>query len=140
MFTPTRRYPGKEIMMATAQTKTRGQQLLRTEQDGTVQRFFDRRNGAFVGSFDTASLPEAALHRAAMHGLTQNILDSSNKLEGDARIAHVKAQCDIVQAGGWASAPSEVNLDTVKAKMIAAMVAKGTSHADAVRMIEALGV
>jgi hypothetical protein len=125
--------------MATA-TKTRGQQLLRTESEGTVQRFFDRRSGAFVGAFDTAALPEGALHRAAMHGLTQNILDSSNKLDGDARIAHVKAQCEIVQAGGWASAPSEVNLDTVKAKMIAAMMAKGKTHAEAAALIEALGV
>ena len=126
--------------MATENKATRGTQLLKTESTGTVQRFFDRRSGAFVASFDTAKLPEAALHKAAMHGLTQNLLDSSNKLEGDARIAHIKTQCEIVQAGGWASSPAEVNIDAAKAKMIAALVAMGRTHEEATKMIAGLGV
>jgi hypothetical protein len=126
--------------MATVQTKTRGQQLVKTEQTGTVQRFFRRDTGAFIGAFDTAKLPDGALHRAAMHGLTQNLLDSSNKLEGQARCDHIARQCEIVQAGGWASAPSEVNIDAAKAKMIAALVAAGRSPEEAAKMVAGLGI
>lgn len=126
--------------MATANNKTRGIQLLKTETEGSTVRFFDRRNGDFVAAVNVAQLSEAALHRAALHGLTQNLLDSSNKLEGDERVAHIKRQAEIVQAGGWATAPSEVNVDAAKAKMIAALVAKGKTPEEATKMVEALGI
>jgi hypothetical protein len=126
--------------MATAQKSTRGTQLLKTETTGTVQRFFDRRNGAFVAAVDVSKLPTEALHRAGMHGITQNLLDSSNKLEGDERIAHIKQQAEIVQAGGWASAPTEVNIDAAKAKMIAALIASGKSPDEAAKMVAGLGI
>lgn len=123
-----------------AQTKTRGIQLLKTETEGATLRIFDRRSGAFVASVNVAQLTEGALHRAALHGITQNLLDSSNKLEGDERIAHIKAQAEIVQAGGWASAPSEVNIESAKAKMIAALIARGKTPEQAAALVEALGV
>jgi hypothetical protein len=126
--------------MATAQTKARGIQLLKTEADGYSVRFFDRRNGAFVAAVDLTKLPPEAMHRAACHGITQNLLDSSNKLEGDARIAHIKQQADIVQAGGWASAPAEVNIDAAKAKMIAALIASGKTLDEAAKMVAGLGI
>lgn len=118
----------------------RGVQLLKTEVDGSTLRVFDRRDGAFVAAVNVAKLAEAALHRAAIHGLTQNLLDSSNKLEGDARIAHIKTQAAIVQDGGWASAPTEVNIDAAKAKMIAALVAMGKTPEEASSMVAGLGV
>lgn len=123
-----------------AQTKTRGIQLLKTETEGSVLRIFDRRNGAFVAAVNVEQLAEGALYRAALHGITQNLLDSSNKLEGDERIAHIKAQAEIVQAGGWASAPSEVNIESAKAKMIAALIARGKTPEQAAALVEALGV
>lgn len=120
--------------------KTRGVQLLKTEVDGSTLRIFDRRTGAFVASVNVAEMPEAALTKAALHGVTQNLLDSSNKLDGDARIEHIRRQAAIVQDGGWASAPAEVNIDAAKAKMIAALVASGKSHAEATAMVEGLGI
>lgn len=126
--------------MAQTETKARGAQLVKTETEGTTVRFFDRRNGKFVASFDVAKLDAKALHRAAMHGLTQNILDSSNKLDGDKRLEHIAQQCGVVQAGGWASAPTEVNIDQAKAKMIAALVASGKSHEEAAKMVAGLGI
>ena len=124
----------------TAQTKTRGTQLLKTEEAGTIRRFFRRDTGAFVGAFDVAKLPQDALYRAAAHGLTQNILDSSNKLDGQTRCDHVARQCEIVQAGGWASAPQEVNIDAAKAKMIAALIATGRTPEEAASMVAGLGI
>lgn len=122
------------------ETKSRGTQLLRTETEGTTVRFFDRRQGKFIGAFDVAKLDAKALHRAAMHGLTQNILDSSNKLDGDARVAHIARQCEVVQAGGWASSPSEVNIDKAKEKMIQALVASGKTPEEAAKMVAGLGI
>ena len=106
-------------------TKTRGTQLLRTD-DSTpgMVRFYDRRqndvNKAFVGQVDIAKMlkagehlqPDSPIVKAAVHGITQNILDSSNKLEGDERVAFVRKACATVQAGGWASAP----VDEAKAR------------------------
>ena len=127
--------------MATAtNNKTRGTQLLKTEVTGSTVRFFDRRNGAFVAAVDVSKLGEEALYKAALHGVTQNLMDSSNKLDGDARIAHVRQQADIVQAGGWASAPSEVNIDAAKSKMIAALIATGKTPEEAAKMVAALGI
>lgn len=119
---------------------TRGVQLIKTETEGSTLRVFDRRNGAFVASVNVAELDEKALHKAALHGITQNLLDSSNKLDGDERLAHIKRQAEVVQAGGWASAPSEVNIDAAKAKMVAALVASGKSHGEASKMVEGLGI
>lgn len=91
-------------------TKARAIQLIRTDDkvSGTV-RFYDRReadvNKAFIGEVDVTKLPREALIKAAVHGLTQNILDSSNKLSGDDRVAFIKKACTIVQNGGWSSAP-----------------------------------
>lgn len=119
---------------------SRGIQLVKSETEGSVIRFFDRRNGAFVTSVDVSKMPAVAQLRAAMHGVTQNLLDSSNKLEGDARLAHIKGQCEVVQNGGWASAPSEVNIDAAKTKMIAALVASGKSHEEATKMVAGLGI
>ena len=130
--------------MAQAETKTRGMQLIRTDVQGSVIRFYDRREEdveqAFIAQVDVAELGEAPLYRAATHGLTQNLLDSSNKLEGNARVEHIRQQCRVVQAGGWASAPSEVNIESAKTKMIAALISKGKSPEDAAALVEALGV
>lgn len=91
-------------------TKARPAQLIRTD-DSTpgVVRFYDRRQPdaklAFIAEVDVRKMTPDTLHRAARHGVTQNLLDASNKLEGNARVAFIKAQCAIVQQGGWASAP-----------------------------------
>jgi hypothetical protein len=93
-----------------ADNKTRAIQLLRTDDsiEGKV-RFYDRRqtdvNKAFVAEVDVSKLDRKALLRLAVHGATQNILDSSNKLEGDERVTFVRKACATVQQGGWSSAP-----------------------------------
>lgn len=130
--------------MAESNTKTRGIQLIRTFTEGSKVRFYDRREEdvqkAFIAEVDVAELGESALYRAALHGITQNLLDSSNKLTGDERVRHIAEQANIVQAGGWASAPSEVNIESAKAKMIAALVAMGKSPEEARAAVDALGV
>jgi len=115
-----------------ADNKTRGTQLLRTDDSVPgVVKFYDRRQTdvakAFVAevsiirmlgdSMQKAGMGEedatevlstdgfTAVIRAAVHGVTQNILDASNKLEGDERVAFIRKACTIVQSGGWASAP-----------------------------------
>lgn len=99
-------------------TKTRGQVLLRADDKVSgVVSFYDRREAdvakAFIGKIDVnAMLPAGVVippHviKAACHGYTQNMLDSSNKLEGNERVAYVRKTCAIVQAGGWASAPMD---------------------------------
>jgi hypothetical protein len=136
-------FPGvdRRMKMAQADKNTRGVQLVKTLAEGSVVRFYDRRtDGPAFAQVDVATMPREALIRAALHGVTQNLLDASNKPVGDARIAHIRQQAEIVQAGGWASAPSEVNIGAVKAKMVAAMVAKGMGAAEAAAMVEALGV
>ena len=98
-------------------TKARAIRLVRTDDStpGKV-KFYDRRetdvSKAFVAEIDVTKLSTEALHRAARHGITQNILDASNKLEGDERIAFIRKSAAAVQAGGWASAP----VDEAKAR------------------------
>lgn len=120
--------------------ETRGIQLFRTETHGTSLNVFNRMNDTLVARVDVARLDVAALHRAAIHGITQNLMDSSNKLSGDERVAHVAQQAAIVQRGGWASAPSTVNVESAKAKMIAALVAKGRTADEAAALVESLGI
>ena len=108
----------------TNETKARGIQLIRTD-DSTpgLVKFYDRRQTAvalaFIAQVDVTMIPDdqgdtltdagfSAKHpivSAARHGITQNLLDSSNKLEGDARVDFIRQQCKVVQSGGWASAP-----------------------------------
>lgn len=110
--------------------KTTRTHLIRTEDTGdSIVRFFDRRTGEHIAMVDTAQLSEAALQRAARHGVTQNLLDSSNKLEGDARVAFIRAQAAIVQSGGWAEAPSQVDPVEAMAKLILKMGAADTMEA-----------
>ena len=103
---------------------TRGIQLFRT--DDTVPgrvSFYDRRvadaKAAHVVTVDVMTIPgpegktltdlgvppSHPVVTQAVHGVTQNILDSSNKLEGTARVNAVREMGAHVQSGGWASAP-----------------------------------
>jgi hypothetical protein len=130
--------------MANDTTKTRGTQLIRTE----VVRFY-RRNvvrfyrrdvtdaaQAFIAEINIWAIPDGEgntleesaerfadnhpIVRAAVHGYTQNVLDSSNKLDGQARVDFIAKACKQIQAGGWASAPTDdakVRENAIKALM-----------------------
>lgn len=128
------------------QPKARAAQLIRTD-DRTlnVVKFFDRRevdvNKAFIGEVDVTRIGcaedeeievPAALSRAAIHGITQNIMDASNTLTGDERVAFIAKACVIVQQGGWASAPVDEAKATQKA--IAALTALGMSLEQATKI------
>jgi hypothetical protein len=63
---------------------------------------------------EPADVPKQII-AAAIHGYTQNMLDSSNKLDGNDRVNHIRKQCDIVQAGGWASAPVDAAAQRTRA-------------------------
>lgn len=129
-------------------TKTRTPTLIRTDDKvpGVVS-FYDRRvedvNKAFIGRVDVAKMlkvderlmPGSPLIKAAIHGITQNILDSSNKLEGDERVAYIKSACKIVQEGGWASAP--VDLAAARENAISALVKLNIPRAQAEAMVAA---
>lgn len=140
----------------------RGIQLIRTDDTipGRV-RFYDRRQTdvklAFIAEVDVMEIPDAneitwsdlvlaqetagetppamdhPLIRAAVHGVTQNILDASNKLDGNERRDYIKRMCAHVQTGGWASAPVdeaaatkrvEEALAKLPAEVRAALIAK----------------
>lgn len=122
------------------ENKSRGTQLLRTD-DSTpgVVKFYDRRQAdaakAFVAQVDVTKLSREALVRAAVHGLTQNILDASNKLEGDERVKFVRQACGIVQAGGWASAP--VDEAKLRENIISGMMKMGFTREAAIAAINA---
>lgn len=112
--------------MANETTKTRGQQLIRTDDKvpGRV-RFFRRDEAdaakAAIAEIDVMLIPgtdgdtlanrgvdpKHPIVAAAVHGYTQNVLDSSNKLDGQARVDFIKKACGTIQAGGWASAPAD---------------------------------
>jgi hypothetical protein len=129
--------------------KSRGIQLLRTDDSvaGAVS-FYDRRQAnvaqAFIAKVSMESLAiaagvtkEALAHdgmkavlRAAVHGVTQNILDASTKLEGDARVKFVRDACRIVQNGGWASAP--VDEEKLRENTISAMMKLGFTREAAI--------
>lgn len=122
------------------ETKSRGIQLIRT--DDAVQgivRFYDRREEdvkkAFISEVDVTKLSTEALYRAARHGITQNLLDSSNKLEGDARVNFIREQSRIVQNGGWASAP--VDAAKLRENAISALTKLGFDAETAARMVDA---
>lgn len=115
----------------------RGIQLVRTDDSvkGTVQ-FFDRRKTdvqqAFIARVSVQGMSQEALIRAAIHGITQNILDSSNKLDGDERVAYIKHACRVVQNGGWASAPVDEAAQIERA--VQALVKLGIAEPEARRM------
>lgn len=105
-------------------TKTRGTQLIRTDDKiPGVVRFYRRDvedvTKAFVAQIDVRTIKDAAgtmaavlpsdhpVIAAAVHGYTQNVLDSSNKLDGQARVDFIVKACSTIQAGGWASAPQD---------------------------------
>ncbi len=119
-------------------TKARAIQLIRTD-DATpgLVKFFDRREAdvkkAFIGQVDVTKLSQEALYRAARHGLTQNLLDSSNKLEGDARRDFIAKACVTVQNGGWSSAPVDEAKQVENA--ISALTKLGFSAEVAAQMI-----
>lgn len=126
-----------------ADTKARGIQLIRTD-DTTpgVVKFYDRRETdakkAFIGQVDVAKMPAATRTAYAVHGVTQNMLDSSNKLEGDARVAYIKTTCAQVESGTWASAP----VDQAKLKQNAIDAIRKLVNIDAAlreQMIKNLG-
>lgn len=124
------------------ETKSRGTQLLRTD-DSTAGRvkFYDRRQAdvgkAYIAEVDVSKLSREALERAAVHGITQNILDSSNKLDGDARVAFVKDAARIVQQGGWASAPQDTA--KVRENAIAALTKLGFTIEAATKLADSKG-
>lgn len=126
--------------MANDTTKTRGTQLIRTDDKVRGQVTFYRRDvedaaKARIATIDVMVIPQereipdpeggetplkvtvtlAALGfpsdhpviAAAVHGYTQNVLDSSNKLDGQARVDFIVKACSTIQAGGWASAPQD---------------------------------
>lgn len=138
---------------------TRGIQLIRTD-DSTpgIVKFYDRREAdvkqALIGLVDVGSIarqyaldqgvaPEQAdrtfiappVLRAAVHGITQNILDASNKLEGDDRVAYIAQMCERVQNGGWASAP--VDEEKLRANAISALTKLGIPADKAAAMVDA---
>lgn len=93
-------------------TKTRGSQLIRADRSVSgIVTFYDTRiteaSAARIGAIRFPDDCDAPAHvvRAAMHGWTQNLLDSSNKLEGDARVDFIRKGCETINAGGWVSAP-----------------------------------
>ena len=120
-----------------AENKTRATRLIRTDDSiPGVVKFYDCRETdvakAYIGAVELALMCEerefleaipSCIVRAACHGYTQNILDSSNKLEGDARVAFVRKAIDQVNAGGWASTP--IDEDAARAKAISALVKTG---------------
>jgi hypothetical protein len=115
-------------------TKARGIQLIRTDDSiPGIVRFYDRREAnvqkAFIGQINVTELDEQARNRAAVHGVTQNVLDSSNKLTGDERVAFIKKACAHVQSGGWSAAPVDeakqlADLQSALAKLPADVRAK----------------
>lgn len=132
-----------------ATQSTRGIQLIRTDDSVSgVVRFFDRREAdvkaAFIGEVIIAQMGTAtdeelvlpdAIMRAARHGVTQNILDASNKLEGDDRVAYIASMCERVQNGGWASAP--VDEEKLRANAISALIKLNIPADKAAQMVDA---
>ena len=137
-----------------ADTKARGQQLLRTD-DSTpgVVKFYVRSEAdaakAFIAQVDVLKIPgpdgltleddefppSHPVVNLARHGATQNILDSSNKLEGQARVDYVREACRVVQSGGWASAP--VDETKLRENVINGMMKLGLTRAAAEAAIAA---
>lgn len=134
--------------MANETTKTRGTQLIRTDDKipGRV-RFFRRDvedvNKAYIAEINVREIPDAngtTMARlglpsdhpavaAAVHGYTQNVLDSSNKLDGQARVDFIAKACGLIQQGGWASAPQDDA--KVKENAIAGLMKLGLTRAAA---------
>jgi hypothetical protein len=116
-------------------TKARPALLIRADDSVPgVVRFYDRREAdvqkALIGSVNVVTMGNTegsfvppAIARAAVHGITQNILDASNKLTGDERVAFIARACETVQAGGWASAP--VDEEAAIKKAVKALMALG---------------
>lgn len=126
--------------MTTTPKTARGSHMVKTQTEGHVLSMLNRHTGEVFLSVDLDKIPQESLHKFAIHGMTQNLLDSSNKLEGEARVRHLQEQAAIVQAGGWASAPREVNLESAKARMLAALVASGKSPEEAATLLALLKV
>lgn len=74
--------------------------------------------------------------RAALHGYTQNVLDSSNKLNGDERVEFIRKACETINAGGWSSAPQDV--EKTRANAIAALVKLGMTQQAAENAVAAI--
>jgi len=93
---------------------TRGQQLIRTDRSipGQVTFYDAREENAQAGRIATLRLVDIAgdaeipapIARAAIHGYTQNLLDSSNKLDGDDRVRFIRQGVETLRNGGWVSA------------------------------------
>lgn len=127
----------------------RGIQLIRTDDvvSGVV-KFFDRREtdvqkayiarvdvnqmivdgltdlgmDGVVDASDLAANPRIAfVIRLAVHGATQNILDASNKLSGNDRVAYVRTLAENMQRLTWASAPVD---EAAAEKRVQDMLAK----------------
>lgn len=132
--------------------KERGTQLIRTDESvpGRVG-FYDRRvedaKLAYIGQVDVDAmlvaagvsadlLPKlAAVRKLACHGAKQNILDSSNSLEGDARRDYVRKSAAIVQNGGWASVP--VDAATMVKNAVEALVKLNVPREQAEKLVAA---
>lgn len=124
----------------------RAPSLIRTDDSvpGVVS-FYDRRQenaqAAFIAQIDVRVIapdldPTNPAMRAAVHGYTQNVLDSSNSLSGDARVAYIKTSCDRIMAGGWASVPVDAAAQREKA-IVAMMKLPGWTRAMAERAVDA---
>ncbi len=126
----------------------RGPMLIRADRsvEGRVT-FYDARvqeaAAARIGCIDVQAMcvdvpgVPAQVIRAAVHGYTQNVLDSSNKLTGDERVAFVAKACDTINAGGWASAP--VDEAAAAQRAIDALVKAGFSLSEARAFVESKG-
>lgn len=89
--------------------------------------------------------PDAALHamverlgpviRLAVHGATQAVLDCSNKLDGQARLDYISKMCDVVEKGGWPSAP--VDEGAMRQKQIDTFVKMGLTRDAATAAVDA---
>ncbi len=134
--------------MANANQSGRGIQLIRTEDNLPLQQvsFYDRREtdvrAAFIGTIHLPTIAgeamtSPAIVKAALHGYTQNVLDSSNKLTGDERVAFIRKACETINAGGWASAPQDEG--KIRENAISALVKLGFSQSAAEATVAKMG-
>lgn len=124
------------------ETKTRGIQLIRTDESipGKVS-FYDRREAnaqrALIGTVDLESMPREGVLRFAARGITGNLLDSSNKLEGAARIDWLRGAIATANQGIMAS--TAVDADKLRQNAIDALVKLGLTAAAAAQIVDKRG-
>lgn len=124
------------------ETKTRGIQLIRTDESipGKVS-FYDRRETnaqrALIGTVNIEAMPRDGVLRFAARGVTGNLLDSSNKLEGEARIEWLRGAISTANQGIMAS--TAVDADKLRQNAIDALVKLGMTAAAAAQIVDKRG-